>query len=124
MNPNRSENTRKMDQIIKIIREQLSQGKSPIEVEEYLIEKGLPKQTAVTLIKMNLKPKAQSEQKESLFKAKTRQGREKEMTPFINEQVAQGKNQADIVDILVGHGISHNEAISLVVKIIGIDLQE
>lgn len=140
---------RKMDQIVGIIRQQLSQGMQPQEVENYLVEQGLPQQTAETLIKMNLKPKEKPQPKPSssslpapestsepepapeptadserflpMLKSKSPLAREKAAIAFINHLVSQGAIQSEVVEALVENGIDQSEAISMVVKIIGVD---
>lgn len=136
MAANQTNNQQKMDRAVRIIRQLLSQGKPPQEIEAYLVEQGLPQQTAVNLIKMNLKSKSQPKPSVSapmpeptstiekvapLLKAKSPLAREKAAASYIKEQAAQGKNQSEIVDELIEHGIPQSEAIDLVVKVVGVD---
>jgi hypothetical protein len=143
--PKTAERQRKMAQLLTFIGQQLSQGKSQQEVVKTLVAKGIPQNIATDLVTKTANPqppqqaapqsstpafqqpnppasappKPPPQQQPAPSPApppKPQSGFNKNIADYLDQQIAQGVSQQELVNALVAQGVPQNEAIDRVVK--------
>jgi cytochrome c-type biogenesis protein CcmH/NrfF len=135
--PKTAERQRKMEQLMTFIGQQLAQGNSEQDVVNTLVAKGVPQNIAADLVAKNVsnqgaKQAAPPQPSTPAFQPPAPQQRppasrpppvptqgsfnNKNITEYIEQQIAQGQSQQELVNALVAQGVSQNEAIDRVVK--------
>ena len=120
MDPKQPEQKQKIDKILDFIQTQLTQGKSPKEIYQYLVQKGLPEKNAREFVQQVLDQHKQVPEPvppaEPALGLQTGLGQRQAIFNYVDQQLTQGTSQGDIVDTLESKGMPRDKAIDLVLN--------
>ncbi|TAK11616.1 MAG: hypothetical protein EPO32_11545 [Anaerolineae bacterium] len=113
-----NENEQRLAQVLKFIEGQLAQGKDPKAVLAILEGRGAPRAEAIKLITqvMNRRPSQPERPQAPPARMPEDSAEQKELSKFVEEQLAAGKSQQAIADRLMARGIARDTAMDIVVQ--------
>lgn len=126
MDPKQAERKRKTDKVLAFIQTQLDQGKNPKDIYNYLVQKGIPDKNAREFVQQVLDQQKQAAAPpvEPALDLQAGKNQKQVLFNYIDQQLAQGISQQDIVDTLESKGIARDVAIDMVLNITEHQLEE